>query len=261
MLIAVNIGNNEILLGFFKNDELQSTASIACEPNRTPDEYACLIKNIMSFRGLSPEDFEGAICSSVVPSVTEAVRSATHMLCGFRPHLLGAGIKTGLNIKTDDPTQLGGDLVAASIGALKGYKPPMILIDFGTATTFSVLDENGSFIGCSIAPGMLISAQALSSGASLLPQFASLAPKRCIGTNTLESMQSGSIFGSVAMIDGMIRRIEKELSRSATIIASGKLADIIIPLCEREIIRDDTLLLKGLAHIYLKNKKRHRTNK
>ncbi len=258
MLLALNIGNSEILLGFLDNGVLLSTASLSADKNRTTDEYACAIKSILDFHGFSPDDFEGAIASSVVPAITESVRRAVELLCGFRPHLLGAGVKTGLNILTDDSTQLGGDLVAAAIGALQSYKPPMILIDFGTATTFSVLNESGAYIGCAIAPGLTLSAEALSNGASLLPHFARTVPKKCIGTNTMESMQSGTIYGSVAMIDGMICRMEAELGARATLIASGSSADCIIPLCSREIIRDDTLLLKGLAAIYQKNQRKRK---
>lgn len=253
MLLAYNIGNDEITLGFADNGRLTGTASVSNDTSRTSDEYACIFKGLLDFRGLAPSDFEGAIGSSVVPTMTETVRSALEKLLGFRGHILGVGTKTGLNILTDDPTQLGGDLVAAAVGALKKYAPPLILIDLGTAATFSVLDKNGAFMGCVIAPGVTLSAEALSNGTSLLPHFARTAPKRCIGTNTMESMQSGCIFGSVAMLDGMISRIENELGEHAAVIASGKDAAAVIPLCEHDIVCDDTLLLLGLCEIYRKN--------
>ena len=256
ILLAINIGNSEILLGFVREDGSMETASLANDKFRTTDEYACGIHALMSLRGISPADITGAICSSVAPAATESIRRAVQLLCGFRPHLLGAGVKTGLNILTDDPTQLGGDLVASAIGALKAYRPPLILIDFGTATTFSVLNADGAYIGCAIAPGVTLSAEALSDGASLLPHFAPTAPKKCIGTNTMESMQSGCIYGSVAMIDGMIDRMCAELGAKASVIASGSSADSIIPLCSHKITRDDTLLLSGLAEIYRKNQRK-----
>ncbi len=256
MLLTYNIGNDNILLGFVDNGNLVGTACVSADTARTADEYAIILKGVLDFRHLDTASFDGAICASVVPTLTETVRDAVQMLLGFRPHVIGAGTKTGLRILTDDPSQLGTDLVASAVGALTKYKPPMILVNFGTATTFSVLDEDGAFIGCAIAPGVELSAKALSSGASLLPHISQSVPKKCIGTNTMESMQSGCIFGSAAMVGGMISRIENELGSEASVIVSGKDAERIIPLCEREIIRDDTMLLCGLAEIYNKNSRK-----
>lgn len=258
MLLVYNIGNNEILFGIVQEGNLLDRFSLALFSDRTADEYACLLKGLLDFKGYQPQDFKGAIASSVVPSATETVRAAVELVCGFRTHLLGAGLRTGLDIRTDEPSQLGGDLVARAVGALSSYEAPLILIDFGTATTFSVLDKQGAFIGCAIAPGVALSSEALSNGASLLPHIAHTMPKRCIGVNTMESMQSGCIYGSVAMIDGMIERIEDELGYHATLIASGSIADSILPLCKREIKRDDSMLLRGLAEIYGKNQKKRK---
>ena len=257
MLLACNIGNSEIRLGFLDGVRLLDTVSFSNAYKRTADEYACLIRDLLSLRGVSPCDFEDAILASVVPDVTEAVRRGIQLLCGgLRPHLVGTGIRTGLNILTDYPSQLGSDLVASAAGALLDYKPPLILIDFGTAITFSVLEKDGSFIGCSIAPGLRLSAEALSSGASLLPHYAYAAPKKCIGTNTVESLRSGSIHGTAAMVDGMIGRIEEELGYPASCIASGEGAEIILPLCRRKVLRDDSLLLRGLGAIWERNRKK-----
>ncbi len=256
MLLAINIGNSEIELGFLDDGVLINTAALKSDRDRTVDEYAWLMKGMLDFRCISPTDISGAICSSVAPSLTETIRQAVSLLCGKRPHLLGAGIKTGLNILTDDPSQLGGDLVAAAIGALQSYKPPLILIDFGTATTFSVLDEKGAFLGCAIAPGVNLSAEALSDGASLLPHFSRAVPKKCIGTHTTESMQSGLVYGNVAMIDGMIDRILCELGSEAQVIVSGAVSEVFLPLCKHTLSRDDTLLFRGLAEIYKKNQRK-----
>ncbi len=253
MLLTYNIGNDNISLGFVKDGELVGTASVSSDIKRTADEYAILLSGILNSRGLDVSKFDAAICSSVVPSLTETVRDAVEMLLGIRPHVIGAGTKTGLRILTDDPSQLGADLVASAVGALTKYKPPMILVNFGTATTFSVLDTEGAFIGCAIAPGIELSSQALSRVASLLPNISQSVPKKCIGTNTMESMQSGCIFGNAAMVDGMISRIESELGSAANVIVSGKDAERIILLCEHEMLRDDTMLLCGLAEIYGKN--------
>ncbi|MBQ2766074.1 MAG: type III pantothenate kinase [Clostridia bacterium] len=256
MLLTYNIANDEITLGLVADGELVDTVRISTDTKRTADEYACIFKGLFDFRGISSEQIDGAIGSSVVPTLTETVRSALETVLGIRPHLLGAGIKTGLNILTDDPSQLGGDLVSSAVGALEKYTPPLILVNFGTATTFSALDKNGAFVGCAIAPGLTLSAQALSEGTSLLPQFAKTAPKKCIGTNTSESLQSGCFYGNAAMIDGMVERIEAELGESTSVVASGKDADTVTALCKHDIIRDDTLILLGLAKIYDKNSRK-----
>ncbi len=253
MILTYNIANDEITLGFIEDGVLVDTVRVSADIKRTSDEYACIFSGLMELHKIRTDLLDGAIGASVVPALTETVRAALEAVIGIRGHILGVGTKTGLNILTDDPTQLGADLVASAVGALQKYQPPMILVDFGTATTFSVLDKNGSFVGCAIAPGVSLSAEALSSGASLLPHFAQATPKKCIGTNTLESMQSGCIFGSAAMVDGMIERIENELGMSANVIASGKSAAAVTSLCKRDIVCDDAMLLLGLAEIYRKN--------
>ncbi len=256
MLLTYNIANDEITLGFIDGTKLTDTVRVSTDIKRTADEYACIFSGLMNLHQIQPDLLEGIIGASVVPTLTETVRTALEAVIGIRSHILGVGTKTGLNILTDDPTQLGADLVASAVGALQKYQPPMILIDFGTATTFSVLDKNGSFIGCAIAPGVSLSAEALSSGASLLPHFAQTTPKKCIGTNTLESMQSGCIFGSAAMVDGMIERIESELKANVGIIALGKYANTVTSLCAHRIICDNTLPFLGLEQIYRKNSRK-----
>ena len=257
MLLTINIGNRELALGFIKDGEIIATARLSCSPERTEDEYACAVKAVLTLRGIHITEIDGAVGTSVAPLITGTVKSALEALLGIRVHMLGAGTKTGLNILTDDPSQLGGDLVATAVGALARYKPPMILVDFGVATTFSVINKEGAFVGCAIAPGVAISSEALSAGASLLPTVSGAAPKKCIGTNTAESMQSGSVFGSASMVDGMIARIEAELGYNAAVIASGgKLADGIVPYCTRDIVRDDNLAMLGLSEIYRRNLRR-----
>ncbi len=258
MLLTFSIGNDEILLGLIDNGTLTDRVSVSTDVRRTADEYSCIFKSLFDFHGIMTENIDGAIGASVVPTLTETVRSALEKLLGARPHILGAGVKTGLNILTDDPSELGGDLVASAVGALAKYTAPLILIDFGTAVTFSVIDKNGAFIGCIIAPGVTLAANALSSGTSLLPPLGKSVPKKCIGTNTTESMQSGCVFGSASMVDGIINRIELEMGETAQIIASGKDASLILPYCERNIQLDDTLLLTGLSVIYKKNLRRQK---
>ncbi len=254
MLLTVNITNHEIRLGFIENGKIAGTASAAHDIHRTADEYACIFKELLSLKGFSPSDFTAAIGASVDPSMTDTVVKSIGTLLNIKVHMLTAGTKTGLNILTDDPSQLGGDLVASAVGALSKYDAPMIIVDFGVATTFSVIDRDRNFVGCSIAPGVTLSSQALSSHTSLLPHISQNMPKKCIGTNTKESMQSGSVYGNASMVDGMIERIEAELGYDVAVIASGdSIADIITPYCKRDIIRDDNLLLLGLCEIYKKN--------
>lgn len=255
MLLTYNIANDKISIGFVENDTLVSTASVATDTKKTVDEYAVIFREIFNLRGFATQIFEGAICSSVVPMLTETVRRAVEMLLNIRVNTLGVGTKTGLRILTDDPTQLGADLVAAAVGALSKYKPPMILVSFGVATTFSVIDDSGAFLGCVIAPGVSLSAEALSQKASLLPHFAAATPKKCIGTNTMESMQSGCVFGGAAMMNGMLEYLENELGTSTNTIVFGDDGEQIIPLCKKEIVRDDSILLLGLSEIYKKNLK------
>lgn len=257
MLLTFNISNREITLGFVSDGNLTGTVSVSNDGTKTADEYACLFKALIELRGYALSDFDGSLGASVDPAVTDTVIGAISQLIGIKVHLLGTGTKTGLNILTDDPSQLGTDLVASAVGALNAYKPPMILINLGVATTFSVIDKDGAFAGCAIAPGVTLSSEALSSHASLLPHISQNVPKKCIGTNTKESMQSGSVFGSASMIDGMIERIEGELGYSAAIVVSGgKLADCIVPFCKRKLTRDDTLLHSGLGAIYRKNERK-----
>ncbi len=259
MLLTFNIGNREISLGFIKDGEITASASVSCLTERTADEYAFAVKAVLELRGIDKAEIESAIGTSVVPTVTDTFKAALELLLGIRVHMLGAGTKTGLNILTDDPSQLGGDLVALAVGALSKYKPPMILVDLGVATTFSVIDQNGAFIGCVIAPGVSLSSEALSQGASLLPSVSGAAPKKCIGTNTRDSMLSGSVFGSAAMVDGMIGRIEAELGYDAAVIVSGgKLADGIVPFCSRTVARDDTLTMLGLLEIFRRNQRKQK---
>ncbi len=261
MLLTFSIENSGITFGCIKDGCLVNTIAISYIPQRTRDEYACAIKTVLELYGIIPAEFDGAIGASVVPSATDTICAALEQLLGCKPHILGAGTKTGLNILIDAPAQLGGDLVALSVGALTKYKPPMVIIEFGTATTFCVINSEGEFVGCAIVPGVELSLNALSDGAGLLPHISRSAPKKCIGTNTIESMQSGTIFGNAAMVDGMIERIDREMGTHPTIVASGVIADEIIPHCTHEIIRDDRLIFFGLSKIYEKNSRNGKLKK
>lgn len=252
MLLAYIIRNDKITFGFVENGSLKSSASVGTDVHKTADEYAILLKNIFDFKKISTEAFEGAICASVVPCLTEALRAAVKSVLGIRAHIIGSGIKTGLTIQTENPAELGADLVATAVGALSKYTPPLVLIECGTAITFSYLNPSGSFLGCAIAPGLSLSARALSSAAGLLPEVAYTAPRAVLGKNTAESLRAGTLLATASMMDGMLSRIEKEYGK-ATAIALGDEADAILPYLEHNILRDDTLTLLGLSVIFEKN--------
>jgi len=254
MILAIDVGNTNIVLGCAEGMQVRGISRMATSLHRTDSEYAVLIRQILELDGKQCRDFDGAIISSVVPPLTESIVGAVRILTGLEPLVVGAGLKTGLNICIDNPAQLGSDLVVGAVAALAAHKPPLILFDMGTATTISVIDGKSRFLGGVIMPGVVLSLSALVSGTSQLPKVPVEAPKRCVGRNTIESMQSGAVYGSAAMVDGMIDRIEAEIGSSATVIATGGLARRIVPHCRHTLHIDDDLLLRGLAILYQKNR-------
>lgn len=254
MLLTVDIGNTNVTLGVFEGEDLCSTARLATHTDKTPDQYAVEIREVLGLHGMSIDGIDGAIISSVVPSVGSAIADAISLLCGVTPLVLGPGIKTGLNIRIDNPAQLGADLAAGAAGALAKYALPCIIIDMGTATTLTALDRNGCFLGGAIAAGVRLTLQALAGGTAALPLIHPAAPKAVIGRNTVDCMQSGIVYGTAAMLDGLIERMEDELGEPATVIATGGLAPQIICHCRKPIVYDEHLLLDGLRRIYDKNR-------
>ena len=245
MIFAVDIGNTNIVLGCLEGSEIKYIARMSTDTTMTDREYAVKLKAVLDFDNIDYKNFEGVVLSSVVPPITQDVCSAIKLLTGHDTLVVGAGVKTGLNILLDDPAQLGGDLVIGAVAALDQWKPPMIIIDMGTATTFSVIDKKGGFLGGAITPGVRLSLNALASGTSQLPKIPIDAPKKAIGRNSIDSMKSGAVFGTAAMIDGMIDRFEDEIGCKATVIATGGLAKRVIPYCKHEIVYDGDRLLKG----------------
>ena len=255
MLLAIDIGNTNIVLGCIENGDIKSIARISTDSNKTPHEYAVIIKAVLEFDNIDLKRLDGAIISSVVPKVTQIARNAVFILTGKKPLVVGSGLKTGLDIRIDNPAEAGSDLIVGAVAALSVTKPPIIIIDMGTATTISVVDAHGCFIGGIIYPGVKVAFSALSGGTSQLPDVAIEAPKKCIGSNTIESMRSGGVLGTASMLDGMIDRIAEELGQEASVVATGGIAKYIIPYCKHEIAYEGDLLLKGLEIIYNKNKK------
>ncbi|MGI5976600.1 MAG: type III pantothenate kinase [Candidatus Limivicinus sp.] len=254
MILAVDVGNTNIVLGCIDEGKIMNIARIHTDINDTAMEYAIKLKGFLDTYHIDLKGLEGTILSCVVPPVTVALCSAIKLLTGKETMVVGPGMKTGLNVRIDDPGTLAGDLVVGSVAAMCCYGTPCIELDMGTATTMVVIDKSGCYLGGAIMPGVKLSYAALSSGTSLLPEISIIAPKKCIATNTVESMRSGAVFGTASMIDGMIDRMEKELGEKCSIVASGGIAKFITPYCRHEIVCDDDLLLKGLWILYQKNR-------
>ena len=261
MILTIDVGNTNVVLGCVEDGVVVSRSRLATNTSDLPNDYAMKMRQSFAFDSIDYHEFEGAILSSVVPQVNRAIRSAVRKLTGLECIIVGAGIKTGVNVKIDDPGTLAGDLITGTVGALSMYKPPIIIVDMGTATTIVAVDKDGAYIGGAIVPGVNHSFEALSQGTSLLPNISIEAPRKCIATNTVDSMKSGAVFGTAAMIDGMIERMEAELGQPATVIATGGLSGGIIPYCKHEIKHEPDLLLKGLAILYQKNAKPKKQNR
>lgn len=254
MLLAIDIGNTNITLGAYEDEILRFTARLATAHGTTSDQYAVEIKNILELYGLNAARIEDCIISSVVPSVGGAVCNAVSLLCDIVPLELGPGVKTGLNIKIDNPAQLGADLVAGAVGAISEYTLPCVVIDMGTASTISVIDRNGAYLGGVISAGVRLTLKALTENTAQLPSIDINAPKSVIGSNTVDCMKSGLIYGTAAMLDGLLDRISEELGEVPTVVATGGLSKDIIIHCKNNIIYNSNLLLDGLREIYEKNR-------
>ena len=254
MILTADIGNTNITLGVFQGDSLVFISRLATQRHRTAEQYAIELDAIFRLEGFS-SDFDGAIISSVVPELTSTFKYAIKKVTGCDSLIVAAGIKNGLKIATDNPKELGADLVAGAVGAISQYQLPCLVMDLGTATKISVIDEGGVFVGCTIAPGIGISLDALSLRTSQLPAIELSAPDHAIGTNTIECIRSGTVLGNAAMLDGMANRLEKALGKEIkTLVATGGLAKEIVACCEKDIIFNKDLVLQGLLAIYRKNR-------
>lgn len=253
MILTIDIGNTNTTVGAFEGKDIVFVSRLATDRNRMEDQYALELNSIFSLYNVSKKDFTGAIIGSVVPPLTPYITNAIKKLIGITPLIVGPGIKTGLNIRIDNPAQLGADLAAGAVAASALYPLPCIVFDLGTATKASVVDSDGAMIGGVIAPGVRISLEALAARTAQLPQIDLEAPQKVIGTNTIDCMKSGSVFGTAAMIDGLCLRIEEQLGCKATVVATGGYLPEIAKHCRREIIQNDILVLQGLRIIYERN--------
>ena len=254
MILAIDIGNTNIVVGCIDKEKIYFTERISTIRTKTELEYAIDIKTILDIHHINRADIEGAIISSVVPQITSAARLAVQKILKKDAMILGPGVKTGLNIMLDNPGEMGADRVADAVAALAKYPVPLVIIDMGTATTISVVDDKKHYIGGMIMPGVQISLDALTTRASQLSGISIEEPKKIIGKNTVDCMKSGVLYGNAAAVDGIIDRIEEELGQKVTVIATGGMSRKIIPHCKRKMILDGDLLLKGLQIVYEKNK-------
>ena len=255
MILAIDIGNTNIVLGCIRDGEILFEARIATDRIKTRDQYCAELKSMLELFQVSPEEIRGCIVSSVVPQIQQSLADAAERLTGKPCLTVGPGLKTGLHIKIDNPAQAGSDLIVGAVAAIDAYGPGLCVVDLGTATTIAVIDREGAFRGGTITPGIMLSLNALTSGTAQLPGISLERPRKVIGTNTVDSMRSGLLLGSAAMLDGMVERIEEELGYPTKVIATGGLAKFIVPLCKREMILDENLLLRGLEILYRRNAK------
>lgn len=255
MILVVDIGNSNIVIGGVEDQKIVFEARLRTDSTKTSDEYCIDLKSILDIYCVQNSIIDGAIIGSVVPQVLNTFQTAIMKLTGKKALVVGPGLKTGLNIAIENPSQTGADLVVGCVAALRQHKAPLIVIDMGTATTMVVLDKNGSLIGGSISPGVKISLDALTEGTALLPGLQLDQPKRAIGKNTIDCMRSGTMLGAACMIDGMIDRMEEELGYKTTVIATGGIARFVLPMCRHDIIYDKDLLVKGLAALYYDNRR------
>ncbi len=258
MILTIDVGNTNIVIGGVRDKEIVFEARLRTESTKTSDQYCVDLKILLDVYRIRTEDIEGAIIASVVPQVLNSMQTAVKKLTGKQSLVVGPGLKTGLDIRLDNPSQTGADLVVGCVAALREHKPPMIIVDMGTATTMVVLDEKGALIGGCIAPGVRVSMDALTERTALLPGLQLDQPKRAIGRNTIDCMRSGIMMGTACMLDGMEERMAAELGQTATVIATGGIAKFIIPLCRRTMIYDKDLLVKGLAALYRENSRQNR---
>ena len=256
MLLVTDIGNTNIVFGGIRQGEIQFQARVATDRHKSSDQYAMTFLKLLKLYGVEQEEIRDCIISSVVPPVLNSVKTGLRKILNLQPMVVGPGLKTGLNIRVDNPAQVGSDRIVAAVGALIDYEAPLILMDMGTATTIEVVGRGNTYLGGCIIPGVRTAMDGLVSGSAQLPSISLETPEKVIGTNTADCLRSGVLCGAAAMIDGMIGRIEEELGETATVLATGGIAPMVVPLCHREIRLEEDLLLKGLEVLYEKNSRK-----
>lgn len=256
MILAIDVGNTNIVVALYDDEKLRRNWRMATDKNKASDEYGVLITQFLSLESVGCDDITDVMIASVVPTVMHSLKNAVKRYIGCEPMIVGPGIKTGMNIRMDNPRELGADRIVNAVAAINKYKAPLIIVDFGTATTFCAVDGKGDYIGGVIAAGVKISMDALFDKTAKLPKVEIVRPNGIIGRNTINAIQSGAVYGQAAQADGIIKRIKKEIGSDATVIATGGLAKMIAEESEEIEIVDSMLTLDGLKILYDKNKER-----
>ncbi|NQF17408.1 type III pantothenate kinase [Brevibacillus sp. HB1.3] len=253
MLLVIDIGNSNIVLGLYEGDELQHHWRVSTDRNKTEDEYGMLVKSLFGSVGLGFEQVRGVIISSVVPPLNLTIERMCGKYMQQKALIIGPGIKTGLNIKYEYPREVGSDRIVNAVAAIHHYGAPLIVVDFGTATTFCYVDERGQYWGGAIAPGIGISTEALFTRAAKLPRIEITKPASVVGRNTIAAMQAGIFYGFVGQVEGIVRRIMDEYGTQPTVVATGGLASLFANETSCIHVVDQNLTLKGLRLIYERN--------
>ena len=257
MFLAIDIGNTQTVIGLFDGSEIVVRWRLSSGRERTEDEFTILLRGLLGPTGYRADDFEGAAMSSVVPPVANALRSSLEKLVGSRVLVVGPGVRTGMAIKIDNPREVGADRVVNSVAARERYGTPAVVVDFGTATTFDVVDADGAYIGGAISPGLEVSMDALVSATAALRRVDLVEPRSVVGRGTVEAIQSGLLYGYAGLVDGILARILEEMEgagagRVAT-VATGGIASVIVPLSRLVSTVDPTLTLEGLRLVWERN--------
>lgn len=253
MLLAIDAGNTNIVLGIYQNNALISHWRVSTDRQKTSDEYGILLRNLFDFQGHRFSDITAVAIASVVPPLMTSLEEMSKNYFGLSPLIVGPGVKTGMPLKFDNPKEIGADRIVNAVAAYEIYGGPLIVVDFGTATTFDVVTKQGEYIGGAIAPGIGISTEALFVRAAKLPRVELVKPQNVITKNTINGIQAGIIFGFTGQVDGIVRRMKKELGENPFVVATGGLAELIFTESETIQKVDPWLTLEGLRIIYLKN--------
>lgn len=260
MIFVLDVGNTNTVIGVYKNDELKHHWRIETSRNKTEDEYGMIIKSLLAHEGLGFTDFDGIIISSVVPPIMAALERMCEKYFKMKPLIVGAGIKTGLDIKYDNPKEVGADRIVNAVAAIQKYGGPLIIVDFGTATTYCYVNEKKQYMGGAIAPGIGISTEALYTRASKLPRIEIVKPDSIVGKSTVSAMQAGILYGYVGQVEGIVRRMKAESPVEPKVIATGGLSALIADESNLIDVVDPYLTLTGLRIIYQRNKDRFKNN-
>jgi len=255
MLLVVDLGNTNVVLGLYEGEKLVQTFRVATVRSRTEDEYAVLLQQLFSLRQLSSKSVTGSIIASVVPQLTDVMVSAIRQAVGREPLIVGPGVKTGISVLYDNPQDVGADRIVDAVAAYARYQMGVIVVDFGTATTFNCVSPKGEYLGGVIVPGVKVSLEGLIQSAAKLRPVELTAPPHVLGRNTTHAIQSGAIHGYAAMVDGVVDRLLAELGYPCRIIATGGLASLIGPHAKRIEELDPNLTLDGLRILYERNSK------